>query len=130
MSHQPDIDRRLAALKVSDGDLVERFIKGSGPGGQKINKSASCVYLKHVPTGTEVKCQDGRSLDHNRAEARRLLCDALEQRKREAKLQRDRERAKTRAQKRRPSERQKKKTLEQKRRHGEKKRLRKAPPSE
>lgn len=69
---------RLAQLGVTDQTLVEKFIMGSGKGGQKINKTSSCVYLKHLPTGFEVKCQESRSRELNRFLAKRLLCDHLE----------------------------------------------------
>ena len=49
------------------------------PGGQKINKTSSCVYLKHLPTGIEIKCQQGRSREMNRYYARKELCQRLEE---------------------------------------------------
>jgi hypothetical protein len=58
---------------LDDADIEEAFVKGSGPGGQKINKVRNCVQLKHLPTGVMVSCQDGRSLVANRAIARKLL---------------------------------------------------------
>jgi protein subunit release factor B len=127
MNDDSSIQSRLDALGIQETDLVERFIKGSGPGGQKINKTASCVFLKHVPTGIEIKCQDGRSLTDNRIEARRRLCEALELRAHEKLLERARTQAKTRFQKRKRSATQKKKIVANKRRHGETKRLRKRP---
>ncbi len=72
--------QRMVELQISDDQLVERFIKGSGSGGQKINKTASCVYLLHKPSGIEIKCQRSRSQSANRFFARRELCDRLEQR--------------------------------------------------
>jgi peptide chain release factor len=48
-------------------------VKGSGPGGQKINKSSTCCQLKHIPTGLTVSCQRFRELSSNRKEARKLL---------------------------------------------------------
>lgn len=70
---------RLAALGVEPTALIERFVHGSGNGGQKLNKTASCVQLKHVPSGIEVKCQQTRSREDNRFFARRRLCELLEQ---------------------------------------------------
>ncbi len=70
---------RLAALGVVPATLIERFVHGSGNGGQKLNKTASCVQLKHVPSGIEVKCQQTRSREDNRFFARRRLCELLEQ---------------------------------------------------
>lgn len=69
---------RMIALEINEAELVERFIKGSGSGGQKINKTASCVYLLHKPSGIEIKCQRSRSQSANRFFARRELCDRLE----------------------------------------------------
>ncbi|KAI0016220.1 RF-1 domain-containing protein [Xylariomycetidae sp. FL0641] len=59
-------------------DMEEAFLKGSGPGGQKINKTNSAVQLKHIPTGTVVKCQATRSRSQNRKIARQLLADRLD----------------------------------------------------
>jgi protein subunit release factor B len=70
--------RRMAVLGIREGDLEERFVHGAGRGGQKLNKSSTCVYLRHIPSGVEVKCQQERSRSLNRFFARRLLCDKLE----------------------------------------------------
>lgn len=69
---------RMAALGIVDEDLEERFIRAGGPGGQKVNRSATCVYLRHFPTGLEVKMQRERSQALNRYLARRRLCELLE----------------------------------------------------
>ncbi|KAK6209203.1 hypothetical protein LQW54_006523 [Pestalotiopsis sp. IQ-011] len=61
-----------------DSELDESFLKGSGPGGQKINKTNSAVQLKHLPTGIVVKCQATRSRTENRKIARQLLADRLD----------------------------------------------------
>lgn len=63
---------------VKDEDLEESFLKGSGPGGQKINKTSSAVQLKHLPTGVVVKSQATRSRSQNRKIARRILAEKLE----------------------------------------------------
>ncbi len=70
--------RRMAALEITEDQIKERFIKGSGKGGQKINKTASCVYLLHIPSSIEIKCQRSRSQSANRFFARRELCDRIE----------------------------------------------------
>jgi protein subunit release factor B len=121
---------RMQRLKVIEGDLTERFIRGSGPGGQKINKTSSCVQLRHVPSGIEIKCQQSRSLAANRVKARSLVCDILEEREIKRRAARRAEAAKRRRQKRQPSRRQKKINVSNKRRHGIKKRLRARPGSE
>jgi len=64
---------------IPDSDFTEAFLKGSGPGGQKINKTSSAVQLKHLPTGIVVKCQETRSRSQNRKIARRLLQERLEE---------------------------------------------------
>ncbi|KAI2485521.1 RF-1 domain containing protein [Pyrenophora tritici-repentis] len=66
-------------VPLPDSDLIENFLKGSGPGGQKINKTSSAVQLKHIPTGIVVKYQDTRSREINRKMARRILQDRIEE---------------------------------------------------
>ena len=60
-------------IELNESDLEERFVRGSGPGGQKINKTSNRVVLVHVPTGLRVECQDQRSLSANRKIARNKL---------------------------------------------------------
>lgn len=69
---------RMAALGIEERDLEERFICAGGPGGQKVNRTATCVYLRHRPTGLEVKMQRERSQALNRYLARRRLCELME----------------------------------------------------
>jgi peptide chain release factor len=64
---------------VDENEISESFLKGTGPGGQKINKTSSAVQLKHLPTGIVVKCQGTRSREQNRKDARRLLSEKLEE---------------------------------------------------
>lgn len=64
---------------IPESEIIENFLKGSGPGGQKINKTSSAVQLKHIPTGIVVKYQDTRSRALNRKVARQLLQDRLEE---------------------------------------------------
>ena len=72
------LEQRMLALRVTEGDLLEKFVRGSGAGGQKINKTSNCVFLKHLPTGVCIKCQMDRSREMNRFLARRELCEQLE----------------------------------------------------
>lgn len=72
------LEQRMAALGIGAGDLLEKFVRGSGAGGQKINKTSNCVFLKHLPSGVCIKCQLDRSREMNRFLARRELCDQLE----------------------------------------------------
>ena len=65
--------------KVTDDEIEESFLKGSGPGGQKINKTSSAVQLKHVPTGIVVKSQETRSREQNRKLARQILGEKLDE---------------------------------------------------
>jgi protein subunit release factor B len=71
---------RMESCGLREADLEERFVSSGGPGGQKVNRSATCVYLRHVPTGLEVKMQKARSQALNRFFARRRLCELLEAR--------------------------------------------------
>lgn len=64
---------------IDENEITESFLKGTGPGGQKINKTSSAVQLKHLPTGIVVKCQGTRSREQNRKDARRLLGEKLEE---------------------------------------------------
>ena len=114
-------------MGIRDEDLVEKFILGSGKGGQKVNKTSSCVYLKHIPTGIEVKCQRDRSREMNRFLARRELCEKIEEGILKEKSKRQQQMEKIRRQKRRRSRRSKEKMLEDKRHQGAKKSLRQAP---
>ena len=74
------LEKQMPPRKViPESDIIENFLKGSGPGGQKINKTSSAVQLKHIPSGIVVKYQDTRSRALNRKVARRLLQDRLEE---------------------------------------------------
>jgi len=124
---QAALERRMEALGVREADLTERFILGSGSGGQKINKTHSCVYLKHEPSGLEVKCQASRSREMNRFLARRELCDTLDE-QRLGRISRRRQQAeKIRRQKRRRSRRSKQRSVADKRHQSRKKNLRRPP---
>ncbi|HQP57206.1 MAG TPA: peptide chain release factor-like protein, partial [Syntrophorhabdus sp.] len=69
---------KMEHLGIREEDIVERFIRSRGHGGQNVNKVSTCVYLKHVPTGIEVKCQQERSQALNRFLARRILIQKIE----------------------------------------------------
>jgi protein subunit release factor B len=75
---EADVRRRLVALGVDPRDIEERFVRGTGPGGQKINKTSSTIWLWHRPTRTEVRCQEERSQAANRERAWAVLCSKLE----------------------------------------------------
>lgn len=112
---------RMAELGIREADVEEKFVRGSGAGGQKVNKTSSCVYLLHRPTGIEVKCQRERSQVMNRFFARRELCDKIEERVRGAASARQQAMEKIRRQKRRRSRRAKNRMLDDKSKHAEKK---------
>ncbi len=116
--------QKMVHLGVREQDIVESFIRSKGPGGQNVNKTSTCVYLKHIPTGIEVKCQKERSQVLNRYLARKILVNKIENLVL-GKLSEERQRIeKLRRQKRKRSKRAKLKVLEAKRRQGEKKSLR------
>jgi protein subunit release factor B len=117
----------LARAGVVDADLEERFVRASGPGGQKVNKTSSAVYLRHGPSGIEVKAQASRSQVQNRYAARKRLAErilALAEGKKSATAQAI---AKVQRQKRKRSKRAKAKVLDNKRHQGDKKQGRKRP---
>ncbi|KAL7948986.1 RF-1 domain-containing protein [Trichoderma barbatum] len=62
-----------------DSEIEESYLKGSGPGGQKINKTNSAVQLKHIPTGIVVKSQATRSRSQNRKLAREILAQRVDE---------------------------------------------------
>jgi len=109
-----ELARLMEKLGIKEEDLEEKFILGSGSGGQKINKTSSCVYIKHVPTGLEVKCQQDRSRTLNRYLARRKICEKFQEIVLEEKSKRQHEMEKIRRQKRKRSKRAKEKMLEEK----------------
>ena len=121
------LEARMEKLGITDDTLTEKFIQGSGSGGQKVNKTASCVYLKHITSGIEVKCQQQRSRELNRFLARRELCERLEEIRDGKKSARQQAQEKIRRQKRRRSRRAKNRMLDDKSKHSDKKSMRKPP---
>jgi protein subunit release factor B len=115
---------RMGRLGVREDEFRETFIRSSGPGGQKVNKTSSCVQIVHLPTGLSVKCQQERSQALNRFLARRILLDRIE-RLRTGLVSAEKARIeKIRRQKRRRSRRAQEKILEAKHIQSEKKSLR------
>ncbi|MFH1199333.1 MAG: peptide chain release factor-like protein [Candidatus Omnitrophota bacterium] len=118
------LQEKMAQLGVRSEDIQEKFIRAQGPGGQNVNKVATCVHLRHLPTGIEVKCQEERSQSQNRYLARQILLKKIESQIL-GKLSAENKRIeKIRRQKRRRSRRAKAKMLEAKRMHSAKKSLR------
>lgn len=114
----------MSRLGVAEEDILEKFIRAQGPGGQNVNKVSTCVYLRHIPTGIEVKCQQERSQAQNRFLARRILLKKIESSILGRLSEEQKRIEKIRRQKRRRSRRAKLKILEAKRRNSEKKALR------
>lgn len=121
---QEALRQRMADLGIFEKDIVEKFVRSSGRGGQKVNKTSTCVYLKHLPTEIEVKCQRERSQALNRFLARRILADKVEEMIRGKESEERQRIEKIRRQKRKRSQRAKQKMLEEKRKQSEKKRAR------
>jgi len=111
-------------LKIPDNELRFTFSRSSGPGGQNVNKTATCVYLKHLPTGIEVKCQQERSQALNRFLARRILAEKIETLIEGRKSEEMQRIAKIKRQKRKRSKRAKEKMLGEKKIRAEKKKSR------
>ncbi|NGX34172.1 MAG: Peptide chain release factor 1 [Candidatus Anoxychlamydiales bacterium] len=118
---------KMKKLNIKEEDLVEKFILGSGRGGQKIQKTHSCVYLKHIPTGIAIKCQKERSRELNRYIARKELCSKIEQKLFKEKSEKQKKIYKIKKQKKRRSRKAKQKMIEDKKKLSKKKQLRKAP---
>ena len=127
MDKWEELKARMKRLGLHDCDCLEKFVLGSGSGGQKINKTSSCVYLKHIPSGIEIKCQKTRSRDLNRLYARRELCDRVENDILQEKSRKQKEIEKLRRQKRKRSKRAQEKVLTAKKFLSQKKELRKPP---
>jgi protein subunit release factor B len=72
------LQEKMEELEIHENDFVEKFVRSSGKGGQKVNKTSTCVYLKHIPTGIEVKCMKDRSQSINRFLARREVIEKIE----------------------------------------------------
>ena len=102
----------MERLGIREADIIERFVRSAGPGGQNVNKVATCVYLKHLPSGIEVKCQQERHQAMNRFFARRLLVQKIENMTLGKESEEQQRIQKIRRQKRRRSRRAKEKVLE------------------
>ena len=123
-SKEQELKLRMQRLGIYEKDIEEKFIRSSGKGGQHINKVSTCVYLKHIPTGIEVKCQQERSQIINRFLARRILADKIESIILGNQSQQQQLIEKIRRQKQKRSKRAKEKILRLKKIQSEKKRLR------
>lgn len=119
------LQARMRRLGINESELEESFIRGSGPGGQKINKTSSTVVLRHPTSGIEVRCQKERSQTRNRYWARMELSDRLEE-ARAHKAQAVKQAVEKERRRKRPRPRGLKESiLRDKKKRGEVKRLRK-----
>jgi len=115
----PPFLQKAAALNIFPQDIEEQFVRGSGKGGQKMNKTSSTVTLRHLPTGTDVRCQKHREQSNNRISAYKLLILKIEDKVRGAQSQRAQKIFKLIKQKRKRSKRAQQKVLEAKKHRGE-----------
>jgi protein subunit release factor B len=97
---RPDFAARLARLGIAMEEIEESFARSSGPGGQHVNKVSTAVTLRHGPSGTSVTVQESRSQAMNRQLARERLVEALEEKRRVQRMERQAEREKIRRQNR------------------------------
>jgi protein subunit release factor B len=117
----------MACLGVREEDLEESFVRSGGRGGQNVNKVATCVMLRHRPSGLQVKCQETRHQGMNRVRARQLLLDKIEAARRARAEAARAQREKRRRQQRKRSKAAKERMLSAKARQSEKKSLRRKP---
>jgi len=118
---QDRLNKKMDSLGVREDDIQESFVRSGGHGGQKINTTSSCVYLKHIQTGIEVKCQKERSQSLNRFFARRILLNKIEAMVKGRESQEQKRIEKIRRQKSRRSKRAKEKILHDKKMQSKKK---------
>jgi len=116
------LSNRMQALHIREEDLEESFTRSGGKGGQHVNKVSTCVRLRHVPTGIEVRCSEERTQSLNRYRARVILLDKIEQKAQDAELAKRQKLEKMRRAKRKRPKHLKEKILAQKAKVGEKKR--------
>ena len=115
------LEQWMEELEIREEDIVENFIRGSGSGGQKINKSSTCVQLIHAPSGIEIRCQRERSQALNRFFARRELCEKVATEIKGIQTKKKQLIEKIKRQKRRRSRKAKEKTLQEKKKQSDKK---------
>lgn len=120
-----DIAQRMSAAGIREEDLREKFVLSSGPGGQNVNKVATCVVLVHEPSGIRVKESSYRTQAANRKKAREVLVEKLESRALLKKQASATARFKESARQKKRSFKMKEKMLEGKRIRSQRKQMRK-----
>ncbi|MEW6418988.1 MAG: peptide chain release factor-like protein [Nitrospirota bacterium] len=121
---EKELIKKMEALNIHEKDIKESFVRSGKKGGQHVNKTSTCVYLKHIPTGIEVKCQEERSQSLNRYKARVILVKKIDQLVKGKESEEIKKIEKIRRQKRKRSKRAKEKMLAEKKIMSEKKKLR------
>lgn len=119
-----ELKRLMRKHKVFEKDIKETFVQSSGPGGQNVNKVATCVMLHHVQTDIRVKCQESRTQEGNRHRARIILVKKIDEEIHNAKLKETQKYEKLRRQKRKRPKFLKEEILQNKHRQSEKKKSR------
>ena len=114
-------------LGIEENEIDEQFIIASGRGGQKLQKTSSCVRLVYLPSNIVIRCQESRSREMNRFLARRRLCEKIDGIKNREKSAKRKQQEKIRRQKARRSRKSKEKMLENKRHQSRRKESRKKP---
>ncbi|MEK7146076.1 MAG: peptide chain release factor-like protein [Patescibacteria group bacterium] len=122
-----ELIEKAARLGIHAEEIEEKFVRGSGAGGQKVNKTSSTVWLRHGPTGVEVKIQKHREREKNRQSAYKLLILKIEEKILGKKSAAAQKQFKIRKQKQRRNRKSKEKMLQEKHHRAEIKANRKAP---